>query len=127
MAENGGKKAVEALAVALAGGQTLRAGAQSVGIGERTASRRWADPVVRLAKDRGYVERREVTGRSGRPIQSTEVRSDLDLTILSDKELEQLNAILDRATARPRANSGKCPVDGRSRDEPLTRMAWVAS
>lgn len=47
MAHNGRKKADEALAVALAGGQTLRCASELVGIGERTAARRWADPAFR--------------------------------------------------------------------------------
>jgi HEAT repeat protein len=47
MAHGGRKKADEALATLLAAGQTLRAGAVAVGIGERTAARRWADPDFR--------------------------------------------------------------------------------
>jgi HEAT repeat protein len=47
VAHGGRKKADEALAVALAAGQTLRTAAQSVRIGERTAARRWADPLFR--------------------------------------------------------------------------------
>lgn len=46
MAHNGRQKADEALA--LAGGQTLRDAAQVVGIGEWTATRRWADQAFRL-------------------------------------------------------------------------------
>src|SRR5262245_4176812 len=47
MADNGRRKREDALAVALAGGQTLRAAAAAAGIGERTATRRWADPFFR--------------------------------------------------------------------------------
>lgn len=47
MAENGRRKRDDALAVALAAGQTIRAAASAAGIGERTASRRWADPDFR--------------------------------------------------------------------------------
>jgi len=47
MAENGRRKRDDAFAVALAAGQTLRAAAAAVGIGERTATRRWADPAFR--------------------------------------------------------------------------------
>ncbi len=47
MAHNGRRNADEALAMAVAAGQTLRDAAAAVGIGERTATRRWADPVFR--------------------------------------------------------------------------------
>jgi hypothetical protein len=43
MAGRGRRNADEALALALAGGQTLRDAAAAVGIAERTAHRRWAD------------------------------------------------------------------------------------
>lgn len=43
MADNGRRKRDDALAVALASGQTLRDAATAVGVSERTASRRWAD------------------------------------------------------------------------------------
>jgi hypothetical protein len=43
MAHNGRCKRDDALAVALAAGQTLRDAAAAVGIGERTATRRWAN------------------------------------------------------------------------------------
>lgn len=47
VAHRGRRNADEALALAVATGQTLRDAAQQVGIGERTASRRWADPGFR--------------------------------------------------------------------------------
>jgi hypothetical protein len=47
VAHRGRRNADEALAVALAAGQTLRAAATAAGIGERTATRRWADPGFR--------------------------------------------------------------------------------
>jgi hypothetical protein len=47
MAENGRRKGNEALSLALASGQTLRDAAAAAGIGERTATRRWADPGFR--------------------------------------------------------------------------------
>jgi hypothetical protein len=47
MAENGRRKREDALAVALAGGATLRAAAEAAGLSERTASRRWADASFR--------------------------------------------------------------------------------
>lgn len=47
MAENGRRKRDDALAVALAAGQTLRDAAAAAGIGERTATRRWAEPAFR--------------------------------------------------------------------------------
>jgi hypothetical protein len=47
VAHRGRRNADEALALALAGGQTLRAAAAAAGIGERTATRRWADPAFR--------------------------------------------------------------------------------
>jgi hypothetical protein len=47
VAHNGRKNADENLALALAAGLTLRESAQAVGISERTASRRWADPGFR--------------------------------------------------------------------------------
>jgi hypothetical protein len=48
MAGNGRRNADDALALALAGGATLRDAAAAVGIGERTATRRWADATFRL-------------------------------------------------------------------------------
>jgi hypothetical protein len=48
VAGNGRRKADEALALALAAGQTLRAAAPAAGVSERTAARRWADPDFRL-------------------------------------------------------------------------------
>jgi len=47
VAHRGRRNADEALALAVASGQTLRDAAQAAGIGERTASRRWADPAFR--------------------------------------------------------------------------------
>jgi len=44
MAENGRRKGDSTLLLALAGGQTVRDAARSAGIGERTATRRAADP-----------------------------------------------------------------------------------
>ncbi len=43
VAHRGRRNADDALALALATGQTLRDAAQTAGIGERPASRRWAD------------------------------------------------------------------------------------
>jgi hypothetical protein len=47
MADFGRRKRDDALAVALAAGRTLRDAAAAVGVGERTATRRWADPEFR--------------------------------------------------------------------------------
>lgn len=47
MAHRGRRNADEPLALALARGVTLRDAAAEVGIGERTATRRWADPDFR--------------------------------------------------------------------------------
>jgi hypothetical protein len=47
MAGNGRRNADESLALAVAGGRTLRDAADDVGIGERTAARRWADAAFR--------------------------------------------------------------------------------
>ncbi len=47
VAHRGRRNADEALALALATGQTLRAAADLAGIGERTAARRWADRAFR--------------------------------------------------------------------------------
>ncbi len=47
MAHRGRRNADEALALALATGHTLRAAAEATGIGERTATRRAADPAFR--------------------------------------------------------------------------------
>ena len=47
MADSGRRSADELLAVAMASGQTLRGAAVVAGIAERTAARRWADPVFR--------------------------------------------------------------------------------
>lgn len=47
MAHRGRQNADDILALALATGQTLRGAANLAGIGERTATRRWADPAFR--------------------------------------------------------------------------------
>jgi transposase-like protein len=47
VANRGRQNADEALALALAAGQTLRDAAGAIGIGERTATRRWADLAFR--------------------------------------------------------------------------------
>jgi hypothetical protein len=47
MAENGRRKRDDALAVALAAGQTVRDAAAAAGLGERTATRRLANPDFR--------------------------------------------------------------------------------
>ena len=47
MADIGGRKGQEALALALASGQTIRDAAVAAGLGERTATRRVADPAFR--------------------------------------------------------------------------------
>jgi hypothetical protein len=64
MADFGRRKRDDALAVALAAGQTLREAAVAVGIGERTATRRWADPEFRrlVAELRGAAVER-ATGK----------------------------------------------------------------
>jgi hypothetical protein len=47
VASGGRKNADEALALALATGQTLACAAQAAGVSERTAARRWAGPAFR--------------------------------------------------------------------------------
>jgi hypothetical protein len=47
VAHRGRRNGDEALALALASGRTLRDAAAAAGIGERTATRRWADPAFR--------------------------------------------------------------------------------
>jgi hypothetical protein len=47
MAGSGRRNADDALALALAAGQTLRDAAAAAGIGERTATRRWTDAAFR--------------------------------------------------------------------------------
>jgi len=47
VAHRGRRNADEALAAALASGQTLRAASGAAGVSERTATRRWADPQFR--------------------------------------------------------------------------------
>jgi hypothetical protein len=47
VAHRGRRNADEALALALAAGRTLRDAAAEAGIGEQTATRRWADPAFR--------------------------------------------------------------------------------
>lgn len=61
MAGNGRQNADEALAVELAAGKTIREAAVKVGIGERTATRRWADPEFRRLVSR---QRGEMIGRA---------------------------------------------------------------
>jgi hypothetical protein len=60
VAYGGRKKADEALAAALAAGQTFRAAATAAGIAERTAARRWADAGFR---QRVAELQREMVGR----------------------------------------------------------------
>jgi hypothetical protein len=57
VAHRGRRNADEALALALATGQTLRAAAEATGIGERTATRRAAEPAFRrrVAELRGEM------------------------------------------------------------------------
>jgi hypothetical protein len=47
MAKNGRRKGLDTLALALAGGESLRDAARLAGVGERTATRRWAEPEFR--------------------------------------------------------------------------------
>lgn len=47
MAGQGRQNADEALAMQLAAGKTIRDAAEAVGVAERTAGRRWADPEFR--------------------------------------------------------------------------------
>jgi hypothetical protein len=61
VAHRGRRNADEALALAVASGQTLRDAAAAAGIGERTATRRWADPAFRR---RVGELRREMIGRA---------------------------------------------------------------
>jgi hypothetical protein len=61
MADFGRRKADAALLVALAAGQTVRDAAQSAGLGERTATRRVADPEFRR---RVYELRAEMVGQA---------------------------------------------------------------
>ena len=60
MAHRGRRNADEALALAVAAGQTLRNAAVAVGVSERTAARRWADPAFRrrVSQLRGEVVQR---------------------------------------------------------------------
>ncbi len=61
MAHRGRRNADEALALALAAGKTVRDAAAEVGIGERTATRRWADPDFRQIVSR---HRADMVGRA---------------------------------------------------------------
>jgi hypothetical protein len=62
MAHRGRKNADDTLALALATGQTLRDAAAAAGVGERTATRRWADPAFRrrVADLRGDMVQRSL-------------------------------------------------------------------
>jgi len=62
VAGSGRKNADEALAVALAAGQTLCAAADACGISERTAARRWADGAFRrhVSELRGELVQRSL-------------------------------------------------------------------
>ena len=66
MAHRGRRNADEALAAALAAGQTLREAATAVGVSERTATRRWADSGFRrrVAELRAAAVER-ATGKMG--------------------------------------------------------------
>lgn len=61
MAHRGRQNADDALALELATGKTLRDAAAAVGIAERTATRRWADPDFRRLVSR---HRGEMIGRA---------------------------------------------------------------
>jgi hypothetical protein len=56
MAGNGRRKGDDALVLALASGQTVRDAACAAGVGERTATRRWADPDFRRRVARRRAE-----------------------------------------------------------------------
>ena len=62
MAHRGRRNADEALALAVAAGQTLRNAAVAVGVSERTAARRWADPAFRcrVSQLRGEMVQRSL-------------------------------------------------------------------
>lgn len=62
VAHQGRQNADEAFALAVATGQTIRDAAQAVGISERTAARRWADPNFRrrVAELRGDLVQRSL-------------------------------------------------------------------
>jgi hypothetical protein len=66
VAHRGRRNADEALALALAAGQTLRDAAAASGFGERTATRRWTDPDFRrqVAELRAAAVER-ATGKMG--------------------------------------------------------------
>jgi hypothetical protein len=60
MAHRGRRNADEALALALASGQTLRDAAAAAAISERTAARRWADPGFRRRVATRSLKRRSL-------------------------------------------------------------------
>jgi hypothetical protein len=62
MAHRGRRNADEALALAVASGQTLRDAAGTAGVSERTAARRWADPAFRgrVSQLRGEMVQRSL-------------------------------------------------------------------
>jgi hypothetical protein len=62
VAHRGRRNADEALALALASGQTLRDAAPAAGVSERTAGRRWVDPAFRrrVSELRGEMVQRSL-------------------------------------------------------------------
>ncbi len=85
------KPSDETLALALAGGATLRAAATQAGMSERTAQRRWADPEFR---ERVSVLRGELIGQASGVLANSMTVAALTLRALlvSDSELVKLHA-----------------------------------
>jgi len=91
MAENGREKGDDALLLALAAGDTVRAAAKKAGISERTASRRLADPDFRrrLTEARADMVQRALGKLADA---STEAADSLRKLLQAKKETVRLSA-----------------------------------
>jgi hypothetical protein len=119
MTHRGRRNADEPLALALAAGRTLRDAAASVGVAERTATRRWADPEFRsrVAELRGEMvgqalgrmadgmgeaaaKLRELLSAKSESVSLGAARALLELTVKlrETTELEQRLAALEAAS-----------------------------
>jgi hypothetical protein len=120
VAHRGRRNADEALALAVATGQTLRSAADLAGVGERTAARRWADPAFRqrVSHMRGELvgqalgkmadgmtdaatKLRELLAAESESVRLGAARALLELAVKlrESTELEQRSAALEQASS----------------------------
>jgi hypothetical protein len=130
VAHRGRRNADDALAAAVAAGQTLRDAAAAAGVGERTATRRWADPTFRsrVARLRGdMVARslgrladsmaeaadvlRQLLAAKGESVRLGAARSLLELGVKlrESVELEERLCALEERAAQQEQDNGREP------------------